>query len=124
MPLNLFGSKFSPGKAPPRRSLSLSSLRRESDKSGRELSQDFNEIKINLGGQEATFNNGEWIASSHGKASSREVARLRQQNSELQEENNLLKLKVELLIDMLTEKSADALIKGKEIQHIRSSLRR
>lgn len=122
MPLNLFGTSFSPGKSPPRRSVSLSSLRRESDKSGQDLSQEFNKIKLNIGGQNATFEDGEWVSegSSKGRVSNREVARLRQQNQVLLEENNLLKLKVELLLDMLTEKSADTLIKEKEIMRLKS----
>lgn len=39
---------------------------------------------------------------SRGRVSSREVARLRQHNQTLLEENNLLKLKVELLLDMVS----------------------
>lgn len=62
MPLNLFGRSFSPGKSPPRRSLSLSSLRRESDKSGQDLAHEFSKIKLNIGGQNATFEDGEWVS--------------------------------------------------------------
>ena len=40
-------------------------------------------------------------SGSKGRVSSREVARLRQQNESFLEENNLLKLKVELLLDMV-----------------------
>lgn len=43
--------------------------------------------------------------SSKGRVSNREVARLRQQNQVLLEENNLLKLKVELLLDMVNIQS-------------------
>ncbi|KAK7054603.1 Protein chibby 1 [Halocaridina rubra] len=125
MPINLFGRSFSPGPSPPRRAVSLSSLRRESDKSGVDLSNNFSKIRLNIGGQNASFEDGEWIADegSRGRVSSREVAKLRQQNQNLQEENNLLKLKVELLLDMLTEKSADALIKDKEITRLKSKTR-
>ncbi|XP_063866850.1 protein chibby homolog 1-like isoform X3 [Scylla paramamosain] len=122
MPINLFGRSFSPGKSPPRRSLSLSSLRRESDKSGQDLAHDFSKIKLNISGQNATFEDGEWISESgpRGRVSNREVAHLRQQNQSLLEENNLLKLKVELLLDMLTEKSADTLLKEKELNRLKS----
>ncbi|XP_066987336.1 protein chibby homolog 1 [Macrobrachium rosenbergii] len=122
MPLNLFSRNFSPGRSRPRRSASLSSLKRESEKSGGDLSSDFNRIKLNIGGQNASFEDGEWIADdgSRGRVSSREVARLRQQNQNLTEENNLLKLKVELLLDLLTEKSADVLIKDKEIGRLKA----
>ncbi|KAG7173708.1 protein chibby homolog 1-like isoform X1 [Homarus americanus] len=122
MPLNLLSRSFSPGKSPPRRSVSLSSLRRESDKVGQDLSHDFSKIRLNIGGQNATFEDGEWVSEggSKGRVSSREVARLRQENQTLLEENNLLKLKVELLLDMLTEKSADTLIKDKEISRLKS----
>ncbi|XP_045592419.1 protein chibby homolog 1 isoform X2 [Procambarus clarkii] len=102
MPLNLFSRSFSPGKSPPRRSVSLSSLKRESDKTGQDISHDFSKIKLNIGGQNATFEDGEWISGggSRGRMNNREVARLQQQNQTLLEENNLLKLKVELLLDM------------------------
>ncbi|XP_053637649.2 protein chibby homolog 1 [Cherax quadricarinatus] len=121
MPLNLFSRSFSPGKSPPRRSASLSSLRRETDNTGQDLSQDFSKIKLNIGGQNATFEDGEWITGgSRGRTSNREVARLHQQNQTLLEENNLLKLKVELLLDMLTEKSADTLMKDREIARLKS----
>lgn len=62
MPINLFGRSFAPGKSPPRRSASLSSLRRESDKAGQDLSHDFSKIKLNIGGQNATFEDGEWVS--------------------------------------------------------------
>lgn len=62
MPLSLFGRSFSPGRSPPRRSSSLSSLRRESDKAGQDLAQEFGKIRLNIGGQNATFEDGEWVA--------------------------------------------------------------
>lgn len=62
MPISFLRRSFSPGKSPPRRSVSLSSLRRESDKSGQDLSHDFSKIKLNIGGQNATFEDGEWVA--------------------------------------------------------------
>ncbi|MPC58744.1 protein chibby homolog 1-like isoform X2 [Portunus trituberculatus] len=122
MPVNFFGRSFSPGKSPPRRSSSLSSLRRESDKSGQDLARDFSKIRLNISGQNATFDDGEWVSEggSRGRVSNREVAQLCQKNQSLLEENNLLKLKVELLLDMLTEKSADTLLKDKELNRLKS----
>lgn len=40
---------------------------------------------------------------SGGSASSREVQRLKKKNVQLEEENNLLKLKIELLLDMVRQ---------------------
>merc|ERR1739838_567399 len=121
--MGLFGRSFSPGKSPPKRSSSLSSLgRRDSERSSKDITQEFNKIKLNIGGQKSSFQDGEWIAESGSKSkgTSREISRLQQHNQTLQEENNLLKLKVEMLLDMLTEKSAEALIKEKEISKLKS----
>ena len=46
-----------------------------------------------------------YSSESLGGGSQREVVQARKQNQQLQEENNLLKLKVELLLDMVSVKT-------------------
>uniref|UniRef100_H2V2U8 Chibby homolog 1 (Drosophila) n=1 Tax=Takifugu rubripes TaxID=31033 RepID=H2V2U8_TAKRU len=56
-----------------------------------------------IGGQTLKFEDGQWITES----GVREVQALERRNLELEEENNLLKLKIETLLDMLTETSVE-----------------
>ncbi|KAL7648727.1 UNVERIFIED_CONTAM: hypothetical protein RMT77_000634 [Armadillidium vulgare] len=112
--MNFIGRKFSPAKSPPRRSISLNSLKR-SDRNQSDISAEFNKIRINFGDQKAKFKDGEWITDLERSDSSQEVERLRESLKNAEQENNLLRLKVEILLDMLTEKSAENLLKGKEI---------
>uniref|UniRef100_A0A3B5L0J4 Mitochondrial import receptor subunit TOM22 homolog n=1 Tax=Xiphophorus couchianus TaxID=32473 RepID=A0A3B5L0J4_9TELE len=58
---------------------------------------------MNLGGQSWKFEDGQWITESGGNASTKEVQRLKKRNLQLEEENNLLKSKIEVLMDMLDE---------------------
>uniref|UniRef100_A0A8B9W9F9 Protein chibby homolog 1 n=1 Tax=Bos mutus grunniens TaxID=30521 RepID=A0A8B9W9F9_BOSMU len=100
----LFGSTFSPKKTPPRKSASLSNLH-NLDRSTREveLGLDYGTPTMNLAGQSLKFENGQWIAETgiSGGVDRREAQRLRRRNQQLEEENNLLRLKVDILLDML-----------------------
>ena len=49
------------------------------------------------------------------------ASKLEQQNAQLLEENNLLKLKIELLLDMLTASNADFTAQSKELQAYRKT---
>ena len=51
-----------------------------------------------------------------GGTSRREHSRLQKQNVKLHEENNLLKYKIELLLDMLAASSADCAVLQKELE--------
>uniref|UniRef100_A0AAA9SQ26 Chibby 1, beta catenin antagonist n=1 Tax=Bos taurus TaxID=9913 RepID=A0AAA9SQ26_BOVIN len=99
----LFGSTFSPKKTPPRKSASLSNLH-NLDRSTREveLGLDYGTPTMNLAGQSLKFENGQWIAETgiSGGVDRREAQRLRRRNQQLEEENNLLRLKVDILLDM------------------------
>ena len=50
-----------------------------------------------------------------GKSGSKEYSRLQKQSLRLLEENNLLKYKVELLLDMLAASNADCIVMQKEL---------
>ncbi|TSK14678.1 SH3 domain-binding protein 1 [Bagarius yarrelli] len=97
----LFGNTFSPKKTPPRKSASLSNLH-TLDQSTREieLGLEYGAPVLNIGGQSLKFEDGQWITESGPNVSSKEVQKLKKRNLQLEEENNLLKLKIELLLDM------------------------
>ncbi|XP_061749254.1 protein chibby homolog 1-like isoform X2 [Nerophis ophidion] len=98
-----FGNVFSPKKIPPRKSASLSSLH-TLDRSTRELELglEYGPPVMNIGGQTLKFEDGQWITDSGGNVSVKEVERLKKKNIQLEEENNILKLKIEILLDMDT----------------------
>ncbi|XP_030256665.1 protein chibby homolog 1 isoform X2 [Sparus aurata] len=120
-----FGSTFSPKKTPPRKSASLSSLH-TLDRSTREveLGLEYGPPAMNIGGQTWKFEEGQWITESGGNASSRELQRLKKKNIQLEEENNLLKLKIEVLLDMLTETTVEYHLIEKEVEDLKIQHRR
>ncbi|XP_068161658.1 protein chibby homolog 1 [Antennarius striatus] len=121
----LFGNTFSPKKTPPRKSASLSSLH-TLDRSTREveLGLEFGPPNMNIGGQTWKFEDGQWVTESGGNTSSRELLRLKKRNTQLEEENNLLKLKIEILVDMLTETTVEYHQMEKEVEDIKSQQHR
>ena len=58
----LFGNKFSPKKSVPRKSPSLSNLNLDADQSAQEFGFDHGPIKIRLGNNEVTFEDGHWVS--------------------------------------------------------------
>lgn len=77
--------------------------------------------KINLGGSELAFEEGQWIpVNGFGAASHQEMMILRKENEQLQNENNFLRLKVESLLDMLTEISITADLQNNEMSQLKS----
>ncbi|OXB77524.1 UNVERIFIED_CONTAM: hypothetical protein H355_015816 [Colinus virginianus] len=54
----------------------------------------------------------------------REMQRLRKRNQQLEEENNLLRLKVDILLDMLSETTAESHLMEKELEELKSHIRR
>ncbi|XP_071400148.1 protein chibby homolog 1 isoform X1 [Centroberyx affinis] len=131
MPL-FVGNTFSPKKTPPRKSASLSNLHTVSggglqlDRSTREveLGLEYGAPVMNIGGQSLKFEEGQWIADSGGSVSGKEVQRLKKRNMQLEEENNLLKLKIEILLDMLTETTAESHLMERELEEMKNHHRR
>ncbi|XP_026550660.1 protein chibby homolog 1 [Notechis scutatus] len=122
----LFGNTFSPKKTPPRKSASLSNLH-SLDRSTREieLGLEYGTPVMTLTGQSLRFENGQWIPESFGSnGDRRETQRLRKRNQQLEEENNLLRLKVDLLLDMLSETTAESHLMGKELEELKNYSRR
>ncbi|XP_069012148.1 protein chibby homolog 1 isoform X1 [Embiotoca jacksoni] len=121
----LFGNTFSPKKIPPRKSASLSSLH-TLDRSTREieLGLEYGPPVMNIGGHCWKFEDGQWITEFGGHTSGREVQRLKNRNVQLEEENNLLKLKIEVLLDMLTETTVEYHLMEKEVEDVKTQHRR
>ncbi|XP_062859860.1 protein chibby homolog 1 isoform X1 [Trichomycterus rosablanca] len=117
----LFGNIFSPKKTPPRKSASLSNLH-TLDRSTRELELglEYGAPVMNIGGQSLKFEDGQWIIESGGNVSSKELQKLKKRNLQLEEENNLLKLKIDLLFDMLSETTAESHLIQKELEEVKN----
>ncbi|KAJ0015740.1 hypothetical protein NQD34_014030 [Periophthalmus magnuspinnatus] len=115
----LFKSTFSPKKTPARKAASLSSLH-TLDRSTREteLGIEYGPPCMNIGGQNWKFEEGQWITESSGTVSNKEMQRLKKRNTQLEEENNLLKLKIEILMDMLTETTVQYHLMEKELEDV------
>lgn len=125
MPLFPFGDKFSPKKTPPRRAQSLSNLHLDAEKSRKEFGPDVGPVKLRLGGQEVSFENGLWVQDTGPHAAShKEVMKLRKDNQNLTEENCLLKLKIDILLDMLAETSAINHFHEGELKQLKGGSRR
>ncbi|XP_062503654.1 protein chibby homolog 1-like isoform X2 [Corticium candelabrum] len=125
MPLFGRNKGFVPNqKTPRRKSASLTNLSSLDDSvySQNDLQVDGGgPIRVCLGGQELVFEDGNWITESgSGAESSREVVRLKKHIRELTEENNLLKFKNELLLDMLVASNADSLVQQKELEALKA----
>ncbi|XP_028026987.1 protein chibby homolog 1 [Bombyx mandarina] len=106
----LFSSKFNPKTIPVRRQ-DTSVLKNElgSDYASKELSLDIGPLKIKLGDFEVSFEEGQWIpASGRAGAAHKENLRLKNELDRLEEENNMLRLKFEILLDMMTDKTVEA----------------
>merc|ERR1711981_41400 len=113
--------KWSPKKTPPRRSQSLNNLVNLDDQQRqREFGIDAIDTPPQLrlqGGPALRFENGKWTTTGTGNeanqdgiadsiashAASAELIQSRSDVKRLTEENNMLKMKVEILLDMLTE---------------------
>ncbi|XP_004675713.1 PREDICTED: protein chibby homolog 1 isoform X2 [Condylura cristata] len=123
----LFGNTFSPKKTPPRKSASLSNLH-NLDRSTREveLGLDYGTPTMNLAGQSLKFENGQWTAETGISAGvdTREAERLRRRTQQLEAENNLLRLKVDLLLDMLSEATAESHLMEKELDELKGIIQR
>ena len=91
-----------------------------------ELGLDYGTPTMNLAGQSLKFENGQWVADSviSGGVDRRETQRLRKRNQQLEEENNLLRLKVDILLDMLSETTAESHLKDKELDELKVTNRR
>ncbi|NXI95856.1 CBY1 protein, partial [Psophia crepitans] len=90
-----------------------------------ELGLEYGIPTMNLAGQSLKFENGQWVAESGSfPGDHREMQRLRRRNQQLEEENNLLRLKVDILLDMLSETTAESHLMEKELEELKMRSRR
>ncbi|XP_031548552.1 protein chibby homolog 1-like [Actinia tenebrosa] len=85
-----------------------------------------NPVKLTLGGNELVFQDGEWYSETNpgvGGKGSAEVNKLQKQNTQLKEENNYLKYKIDVLLDMLAATTADCNVIEKELETLQSQKR-
>ncbi|XP_017774618.1 PREDICTED: protein chibby homolog 1-like [Nicrophorus vespilloides] len=110
----LFGSKFLPKRAPSRKSLSSESVE--------DLYGENHRISLRLGQQECVFDNGEWVPENGTTGSLHKTSqKLRSRIQQLEEENNMLKVKFELLLNMLTETTAECHLQQREITKLQKN---
>ncbi|BET01546.1 Hypothetical protein NTJ_14363 [Nesidiocoris tenuis] len=73
-------------------------------------------VVLNLGENEFVFESGEWkTALEDGLNYKEEYKHLQRVTQELREENNLLKIKLEILLDMLTLETTKSLERSNEM---------
>ena len=112
-----FGSRsFSPKKAPPRKAASLSNLASlDISQRTQEFGLDYGTASLKLNGTGFQFEDGAWHSESGiGGVPHREMISLKKENSRIVEENNMLKLKIDILLDMLAGTTADCHILERE----------
>ncbi|CAK8684929.1 protein chibby homolog 1-like [Clavelina lepadiformis] len=108
--LSLFGQKsFSPKKATPRKASSLSNLASlDISERAQEFGLDYGSASLKLNGAEFKFEDGAWQSESGvGGVPHKEMIKLKKENTRIIEENNMLKLKIDILLDMLAETTAE-----------------
>ncbi|XP_001812890.3 protein chibby homolog 1 [Tribolium castaneum] len=111
----LFGSKFAP-KQPPLRKFA-NNVSEDLD----ELVSGQRSVQVRLGSQELVFENGDWIPESGESGTAHKSnQRLRKKIQELQEENNMLRLKYALMLNMLTQTTAEGHLLEKELEKWRN----
>ncbi|XP_076308725.1 protein chibby homolog 1-like [Tachypleus tridentatus] len=123
----LLGNKFSPKRTTPRKLSSLTNITSDLDPVyiQEELGLNYGPIKLHLGNQLVKFENGQWITDSKtSKTSLKEIEELKQQNKQLIEENNFLKYKLEIMLDLLTEKALEFHLQENEMEKSRKKIHR
>lgn len=80
-------------------------------------------LKLSLGGQSMVFQNGQWIATDDVTGvqtfdASEESNALKKKLESVEKENNMLKYKIELLLDMLAASHCDISIMDEEIAQL------
>lgn len=128
-----FSGKFSPKKTTPRRqaksesdvsalATAISTSTFEADiKDSKDATDLDDELTITLGENVIHFDNGEWIPENGPIGGSyKENIKLKRRINELEEENNMLRVKYEVMLDMLTKTTADFHLQTKEIEELRA----
>ncbi|CAF1407147.1 unnamed protein product [Adineta ricciae] len=106
-----FSSSFSFRKSKPRKSISRSPLKLPAEELARELGPRYQSIDVRIGNQkfiydisQAGWTSGETVGTP---VTSRGIARLEKNKKELEEDNNVLRTKIDTLLQMLAEITAE-----------------
>ncbi|CAG9839736.1 unnamed protein product [Diabrotica balteata] len=108
----IFGSKFSPKKIPTRKAnaenvpINLTETR----------------VHLDLGDQKFAFERGNWVPEDQQPQQGmtyRNRQRLKKKIQELEEENNMLRLKYEMMLNMLTQAAAEGQIVYPDLEKFR-----
>ncbi|KYN35540.1 Protein chibby like protein 1 [Trachymyrmex septentrionalis] len=113
----LFFNKFSPKKTPTRKaSVFLANKNLSPKRIEKELGPEVGPIRLRLGDQEAIFE------AESGKVGGtfKENEKLKKEVRRLEEENNLLKLKFDVLLDMLTQTTAEVHSQKEELEKLKN----
>ncbi|CAF0886266.1 unnamed protein product [Rotaria sp. Silwood1] len=106
-----FRSSFSIHKTKPRRLTSRSPLKLPAEEMARELGTHYQTIDARIGNQKITYDiaQGGWKSDGtvHAFVDSREMAKLDKSKRELEEDNNTLRVKIDMLLEMLAEITAE-----------------
>jgi hypothetical protein len=125
--MSFLRSSFSIRKTKPRKVVSRSPLKLPSEDLARELGPQYQTIDAHIGNQKMVFDiaQGDWIDGNHSlnhklvpmslyidgtigtTVSSREMTKLEKKKRELEEDNNILRAKMEILLEMLAEVTAE-----------------
>ncbi|CAI2736968.1 unnamed protein product [Dicrocoelium dendriticum] len=103
----LFQRRFSVPKFPPRKAASMTNLSQlESSSRSQEFGIDLGPVRTRLSGRDLVFRNGTWVIEGGVEMAGssqlgRESFHIKKENHQLVEENNLLRLKVDILLDMV-----------------------
>ncbi|XP_066595169.1 protein chibby homolog 1 [Prorops nasuta] len=124
MKMQFFTNKFSPKKTPTRKaSVFLANKDLSPKRIEKELGLEIGPIRLRLGDQESVFEAGLWIPET-GKISGtfKENEKLKNEIRRLEDENNLLKIKFQVLLDMLTETTAETQMQRNELDSLKIKL--
>lgn len=113
---------FSPKRPTARKkAASLSNLATlDATQRAQEFGLDFGQAQFNVSGTQLKFEDGEWQTETGSSVPHREVVKLRKDNQKILDENNMLKLKIDILLDMLAESTAECRVLEKEKEVLRS----
>ncbi|UJR25138.1 hypothetical protein I4U23_006497 [Adineta vaga] len=111
--MSFFSNQFTIKKTKPRKYVSRSPLKLPADEMARELGPQYGDIDVRIADKKIAFDreDGDWntegAESLGGGASSASAQKLGKQVTILQEENNMLKLKVDVLLNLVAESIAE-----------------
>ncbi|CAF1608538.1 unnamed protein product [Rotaria magnacalcarata] len=109
--MSFLRSSFSIRKTKPRPAVSRSPLKLPAEELARELGPQYQTIDVRIGTQKLAFDieHGDWIADGivSTAVSAREMTKLEKRKRELEEDNNILRTKLDILLEMLAEVTAE-----------------